>query len=312
MKHSYDKYDLLGETDEFITRKKFSTTREKRFYPSEASVKYFDEFGELTTAGGCLRASYFRLSGDYARLPNEPRTEYIFAQGKIIEQWLIDRWKEMGIWVDNNIKFINEEYNISGELDVLLREPTDGKLYGVEVKTFYGYNAEKEILGNKSTKGAPKLSQLLQTLIYLYNFRDRLSSFRMVYFARDSVKRRTFKIELHEEDGLFYPKVDGEVMREFTINSVFARYKELQNYIDKKEVPPRDYELQYPDEKIEKRWAQGRIAKTKYEAWKKGKLKKYEYIGDWMCNYCAFKNICYGDDAIPDTVTEDDSNESDS
>ena len=25
-----------------------------------------------------------------------------------------------------------------------------------------------------------------------------------------------------------------------------------------------------------------------------GKLKKYEYIGDWNCSYCKYKNVCWG------------------
>lgn len=303
---AYDQYDLFAETDEYLTRQKFTTVREKRFYPSEASVKYFNKYGEQETAGGCLRASYFRLSGEFQAGPPNPRTEYIFAQGKIIEQWLVEKWKEMGIWVNNNIKFINEEFNVSGEIDVLLREPYSGELYGIEVKTFYGYAGEKEIIGNKSQKGFPKMNQLLQTLVYLYTFRDRLKTFRMAYFARDSVKRRTFKIELHEEDGHFYPKVDGEVIRSFTVESIFQRYKELATHIENKTIPPRDYELVWSADKIEKEYSRGNIGKTKYEKWKKGKLKAYEQPGDWMCSYCNFKNICYG---VTETVPEEESSE---
>lgn len=303
---STDHFDLFEATDTWLTRPKFSTTREKRFYPSEASVKYFDSFGDLTSAGGCLRASYFRLTGDFPRAPNESRTEYIFAQGKMIEQWLVDKWKEMGIWVDNNVKFINDEFNISGELDVLLVEPNSGTLFGVEVKTFYGYMAEKEILGNKSQKGFPKMNQLLQTLVYLYTFRDRIKYFRMAYFARDSVKRKTFLIELHEEEGIFYPKVDGVVLKSFTVNGIMERYKLLKQYVDTKQVPPNDYELQYPPEKVESAFKKGKVSKTKYDKWKKGKLGKFEYVGDWECNYCPYKNICWGvDSPLPSEETEE-------
>src|SRR5574343_391124 len=119
MKTEYDQYDLFKATDDFLVRPKFLTQREKRFYPSEASVQVTDEFGDKVTHGGCLRASYFRLSGEFEGTPHDARSEYIFAQGKMIEEWLIGKWKEMGVWVDNNVKFIDTEHNISGELDAI-------------------------------------------------------------------------------------------------------------------------------------------------------------------------------------------------
>lgn len=289
-----DTYDLFQATDLHLTRPKFKAERERRFYPSEASVQVYDSFGDLVTHGGCLRASYFRLSGEFEGTPYDARTEFIFLQGKAVEEMLVALWKEMGVWVDNNVKFVDLENNISGELDAILAEPPSGQLYGVEVKSFYGYFAERELFGNKRVKGFPKMGQLLQTLIYLNHFEDRLPFFRMVYFGRDSVKRRTFKIELHHEGENKYPKVDGEVVRTFTMKDVLARYKLLQQHVDTKTVPTNDFELQYPDSKIEDYHSKGKVAKTKYEAWKKGKLKKHENIGDWQCSYCRYKETCWG------------------
>ena len=116
----------------------------------------------------------------------------------------------------------------------------------------------------------------------------------MVYFGRDSVKRRTFKIELHQEGEIFYPKVDGEVIRSFSMNDVFGRYEKLQEHLDNKSTPTNDYELMYSDAKIEDYFAKGKIAKTKYEKWQKGRLGKHEVIGDWMCSYCRFSQHCWG------------------
>lgn len=294
MKTGYDNYDLFRATDEYLTRPKFKTEREKRFYPSEASVQCFDQHGDRVTHGGCLRASYFRLSGEFEGSPYEARAEYIFMQGNDVERMLIEQWKRMGILVDNNVKFIDRENNISGELDAILVEPPDGQMYGAEVKSFYGYYAKKELFGNKSQKGFPKMSQLLQTLLYLNHFEDRLPYFRMVYFARDSVDRRTFKIELeHEKDGT-YPKVEGEVVRSFTIENILDRYKTLQGHLDTNTIPPNDYELVYSDDKIKDYHAKGKVAKTKYDNWKAGKLKKNEVIGDWNCVYCRYKTHCWG------------------
>ena len=154
--------------------------------------------------------------------------------------------------------------------------------------------AEKEIMGNKGKKGFPKMNQLLQTLIYLNHFRDKLPYFRMAYFARDSVKRKTFKIELEQEGKILYPKVEGEVVRTFSVQDILARYKDLSHHLEIQVVPANDFELQYSDDKIEDFFKKEKVAKTKYQKWKSKKLGKYEYIGDWQCSYCKMKNICWG------------------
>lgn len=290
---SYDSYDLFGATDTHLVRPKFHAERERRFYPSEASVVAFDTHGDRVVHGGCLRASYFRMSGEFQGIPYDAHTEFIFLQGKAVEEMLIDLWKEMGIWVDNNIKFLDEVNGISGELDAILVEPHSSQLYGVEVKSCYGYYSEKEIFGTKRQPGFPKINQLLQTLIYLNHFEDRLPYFRMVYFARDSVKRRTFKVELHHEGDIKYPKVEGEILRQFSMNDILDRYRLLREHLDRKEIPSNDFELQYSNDKIEDFFKKGKVAKTKYERWKKGKLAQNEHIGDWQCSYCRFRDVCW-------------------
>jgi hypothetical protein len=80
MKTNYDTYDLFKATDEHLTRPKFHTDRERRFYPSEASVEIYDNYGDRVVHGGCLRASYFRLSGDFEGTPHDARSEYILTR----------------------------------------------------------------------------------------------------------------------------------------------------------------------------------------------------------------------------------------
>jgi len=286
----YDHYDLFAHVDSHLTRPKIKTNREKRFYPSEASVVYTDSFGDKVTQGTCLRASYFRLAEEFVGEPYDARTQFIFEMGNRVEAMLISKWKEMGVWIDNNVKFIDKKHNISGEIDAVLAEPPNGQLYGVEVKSFYGYYSESELFGNRKKKGFPKINQLLQTLIYTDNFKNLLPYFRMVYFARDSVKRKTFLVELEGNQ----PKVDGEPVTEFTMDDIYARYSKLQSCLDAGVIPPGDYELQYPREKIIDFYSKGKIGKTKYEKWQRGKLKKHENIGDWQCSYCRFSEVCYG------------------
>ena len=88
--------------------------------------------------------------------------------------------------------------------------------------------------------------------------------------------------------------VDGEVVRSFSIQDILARYKQLRQCVDTKVVPDNDFELNFSDTKIEDFFSKGKVAKTKYESWKKGRLKKNEKIGDWQCNYCKYKEVCWG------------------
>jgi hypothetical protein len=288
-------FDFFGFLDEHITRPRFRPEVDaSHLYPSEASVKYYDEFGDLTTVGQCMRAAYFRVVGGFERISNSAYSEWIFKMGKDVENIIVAQAKEAGIWVDNNIKFYDKEYNISGEIDCLIAEPPNGVIVPYEIKSFYGYFAHREIFGNKSRAAQPKFDQLCQLLVYLWKFRDQFPYGRMAYFARDDIKRKTFKVALHQEGEIFYPVIDGKIFKLFTVNDILARYRQLQDYIDRKEVPPADYELQYSDAMIQDFAKKGKISKSKFEKWQKGKLNDYEYLGDWRCGgYCPYRLICY-------------------
>jgi hypothetical protein len=289
-----DSYSIFEETDRHLVRQKFHTQRESRFYPSEASVVITDQYGDRTVHGGCLRASYFRVTGAFPGTPYDAHSQFIFLQGSAVENMLVDLWKEMGIWHDSHVKFVDKENNISGELDAILVEPPHGQLYGAEVKSFYGYNAKKELFGDRHHQGFPKMNNLLQTLVYLNHFEDRLPYFRLIYFARDSAARKSFRIELQHEGSIKWPKVDGEIVRSFSVDDILARYRLLQQHVNQATVPPNDFVLDYPETTIHDFHAKGKISDSKYEKWQKGKLKAHEHLGNWQCSYCQYQRVCWG------------------
>lgn len=288
------KFNLLDTTDQWLVRPKVSAPRRLHLYPSEASSEA-ELPGGGKIIGKCARASFLRVSGMADAAPFEPRALWIMDQGKIIEQRFIDLWKEMGIWIDNNVKFYWEEYNLSGEVDVILSEPDTGQMFGVEVKTFYGYEAGKQIMGNKSVMGFPKNEHLMQATLYTYFWREQLSYFKLVYFARDDVRRREFNVRVVKEGEIWYPEVDGVVYRKFSVNSMLERYKRLQNYIDAGEVPAREYDLVWDNDRVLAEKKAGNVSKTAFADWEKGKRK----IGDWQCRYCSFSDYCYNKDGTP-------------
>jgi CRISPR/Cas system-associated exonuclease Cas4 (RecB family) len=284
-------FSLIESTDSHMTRHKFSLPRESHFYPSSSSVAFIDKNGIPRVEGSCLRQVYYQMTGTPGAIKPDAYSEWIFATGKGVEEILVEQWKQMGIWVANNIKFFDKERNISGELDVVLSEP-DGTPFIVEVKSFAGYQATKEIIGNKHQPGHPKTSQLLQTLIYL-DLGKRLNLVqyaKMIYYARDSGERREFNITLTEDGELHRPTIDGEIDWRFTVEDIYLRFLQLQDYLDKKELPPRDYESIWDPQKVELERSLGSVSQSKYDAWKKSPSKNP--IGCWQCRYCNFSQIC--------------------
>jgi len=286
--------DLIKATDAHMVRKKFGLPRGSHFYPSEASVKFTDLHGIERVEGSCLRQQYYRITGEGASSGTDPYSQWIFALGSGVEQILIEQWKQMGIWVANSVRFYDKEHNISGELDAVLIDPENGQLFGVEVKSFYGYYAKKSICGDKKNEGRPKGSQLLQCLIYvdLCKKLGIIDYFKMIYYARDSADRAEFDINISvQADGKRYPSINGVIDYRFEIDDIYIRYAELETYLENKQLPPRDFSIKYSGELVEKLNAIGEIAKTNYEKWKKSPAKNP--IGDWQCKYCSFSEHCW-------------------
>ncbi len=208
-------YDLVQSTENFMTRKGFRGDTGMHFYPSEGSVKVVDANGNREVLGNCLRASYFRCVGEQGA-PYSVRTQFIFSLGKHVEDMLVEIWKKMGIYEARSVKFYNPDFNVSGELDVVLRNPLTDALFGVEVKSFYGYFAGAQIMGTKRKAGVPKSSQLLQTLIYAKEFEGQLDHFKMWYQERGDGQHRTFDVRAvpaeRNGDIIYLPEVDGEIL----------------------------------------------------------------------------------------------------
>lgn len=287
--------DLVGLMDDHVLVRDVLTSYRNRanMYPSQASVKYLHTgYGEEVVKGTCLRAVYYRCKG-YEPEPFNARTMYTFACGNIVEDWFTEQIKQMGIWRGNSIKFYNNDIGLSGEIDILIEEPDTGDLVIVEMKTTAGYYSWKEIAGNASTKAKAKPAHLLQIMLYLYEYRDQVSKGVLLYFNLENKDRKQFVISLHEEDGKHYPVIDGTMYKTFSVQDIHARYIEVQGYIDRNQLPPRDFSMEYTPEVTEQKNARGEIAKTKYDKWKKNPSKNP--IGDWECSYCAYKEHCNKD-----------------
>ena len=298
-------FSLVKLEDEFIGKQDTFRLGDSRpgFWPSEASVAFMQD-GRRRVYGTCQRAAWYRSCG--LMIPGDPNTSLIWKGhlGKQVEKAQVEKWKQMGIWETSNIKFYDRELVVSGEVDAIIKHPETGGLVGYEIKSFYGYPANKKICGAKrdGIAGVPRMAQFLQAAIYSFKFRDRLEEFRLMYIERGDGHRVEFKVGFEEKGGEFYPywqQVAGPywgcyrpepVVQQYTVREMHDRYKGLRQALVKKELPDRDYPEYWDADWTEYLWTQGEINKTDYEKFQRNP-GKYP-CQSWQCSYCRFSEQC--------------------
>lgn len=292
---------LFQLLDTHMTRPRPDFPQKPAFWPSEASVVVTSPDGTKKIEGCCARKAYLRYVISCAKnlpefkafaniVPAAPNaySEYIFMLGKAIEKALIRQFQEMGIWVANNIKYYDAEHHISGEVDCILFDPNTEDEYISEIKTIYGYNATKEICGNKGQSGFPRISNLLQLSLYLDFLRPYYKRGKLLYVARDSGDRAEYDVTVDNQKTIY---VDGAKIKNFTLHDVYARYLALQEHLQTATLPPNDFCYAYSNEVIEKKIETGELSKKKMDDWTKRKKRP----GDWECGrtYCPFSTYCW-------------------
>jgi hypothetical protein len=283
-----------------------SAIRLPTFYPSAASSRNLEasDIDDPQTLGGCIRSEWYRCKGHQQTDPPGIYSQYIFAAGNMWESWLTEKFKQMGVWVGNNIKWALPERYISGEVDIIIKNPETGEKIIVESKTWgsTNYQAKKELCGSRFGTPTPKVQNLMQSFIYLDVFKEQgITKTVLTYLDRacgGPDNNVEFWIERVPNGDSYSAKVtslnhfgDTNVFvdKRFTIGSIYQRYDELMEFLRQDVTPPRDYENAYSKEKIERLHAADKIAKTRYEAFQ----KKGTPIGDWQCSYCSYKTLCY-------------------
>ena len=296
--------------------------RSANLYPSEASVEYTDAYGERTVLGGCMRQAWLRVKmmESLARTresrfclpigendiivqptPYTAKTMWVFEAGNKYESMVKEKMLASGILAASHKRFfrnIKYGYVLSGELDAVGKDPRTGEFFGVEVKSIYGFNAEKEVIGNTGErragrKGQPKPQNVMQAAIYDFVWPE-LPYFKLMYIMRDKVLKTEFDISVEQDTGRIY--VDGDPIKEYTLFDVFSRFSNLALALHTSKLPPRDYDLQYNDEKMNKLIARNKMAKTNSEKWEKywdrtqeiaetgkGRPLMRPELGDWQC-----------------------------
>jgi Holliday junction resolvase-like predicted endonuclease len=273
------------------------------FYPSAASCRNLKDENE--TLGGCVRAQYYRCAGFDRTNPSGLFSQYIFAAGNMWEDKITEWCKQSGIWLGNSVKFQDLDRYISGEVDIIIKNPTTGEKIIVENKTYSSanYQAKKDLAGGRDVTPHPKDQNLLQSFLYLDQFKGQgVSKVYLTYFDRacgGPENNRQFIISAEMKNGLTHPRIStvDRDNKPFTyleervsMEAIYEGYEKLKHHLSEGIMPPPDFKHVFSAAEVETKRASGIIAKTRYENYHRN-AEKYP-IGDWQCNYCDFKDLC--------------------
>lgn len=329
---------IWNKLDEQINKQRFTGQRRFSLYPSEASVVYRDEeTGKAKIWGTCMRKAWYRLMKFPESDPPSVKAKYIFAFGNMIESFVVDLLKQAGLYNNNSVKFFDFESTVSGELDIVASVPVNNEekyiilemksTWGGRISNGYESGSAKHLFEHYEgrgrnrhlVKGFPKENNLLQLLIYLYEFKDdpNLLGGKLLYLLRDNMNRTEFDVTIQYDKTYkkYRPVVNGEIIKGFFVEDIFDRYEYLLNRIkndlqlikdgkvtkNELEPPGREFILEYTDDDVEERYENGEISTTKYNNYKKGKAK----LGDYQCSYCSYRSLCYNLDSNGNVIEEE-------
>lgn len=296
-----------------------------RFYPTETSAMTLG--GVLV--GRCRRRIYYSQKAIPVTEVTDLQSFGRFKSGNLLENWIRELSIKSGIYHDNSIKI---RYNIpgsdiaqiSGEVDMIYK--IDGEIIGGEIKTSYGYDFQNTVFHSATIPGMPKVEHLMQVCMYLYYYTriDKslgITRFIITYLDRGSMEWCQHIVELTDDSDInnIYPIINGIVMTdinnyrnpvfnihslntektrskllnyEFNLGSIYSRFLELYNYHESGLLIPADYNPLYTEDQIIDYSISGKIGKTKFSDYKKGKI---DYLCDKECQWCPYRTQCLTD-----------------
>ena len=331
-------WTFIEHATDHLLKPRMGDQRHPTLWPSEATAIIKNKYDEDQVVGKCRRATYFRYLvhnyyfddkySFYSNLVEEIKTKelapdrymlWIWRAGELYEEYLIQLAKDSGVYINGQIPIYIKDFNISGKIDILGINPVTHKYTNIEAKSVYGFGGN-QVLGtpgqrSKGNLGEPRDSNLMQIAIYDWwtaSSDDAYEDSRLVYGSRDTGRYAEYLIstETNEENNIveiFYtgaaPNQTNKVKSPITINSILEQYQYIQTSLDSGNIPERDYDLKYSEEKLALMYERDEITnktdKERYEkriAWEKGERKRETkplIKGDWNCDRCKFKNICY-------------------
>jgi hypothetical protein len=288
------------------------------FYPSDASI--IREDGEKV--GSCLRQQYYRWNNCARTEESDPEIGLISVTGEALHSMMSSLIRNHP--VETNLLLLREEQAffdkdilLSGRIDMLLYDILSGEVVGCDVKTVGDYASSVSI-------DQPRLKDVLQCAIYLDQYQknspkgEKMDSWIILYLARaENWKLKKyphgsqfkylwqFSISFDPEDRHVIIENQFSVKTHYndiTPEKIYSRYKELKTYIKDGELPPRDYEHTYSEERLLGMYKNGKVKFKKdltvIDKWINNGMIEGKLgldMGDFECRYCSFKSLCWSD-----------------
>lgn len=270
-------------------------TKDGRVYlhPSSAMVQTFDD----RPLGACIRQVYFDKVGAPKSNPDVNYNIMVQDSGNMWEEWVREKYKQLGIYVDHSVKLVDNTYSISCELDILHTNPELNTLEVTEVKTYAGHNpyALKELVGTDVNPPKPKDQNLLQVVKYLLVLkRYGIDVVNLLYIDRSVSSfwnNRQFRVYLDGDDIYYSTFLKGDWLEiketRFDVSSVIEKDQVLLKLLDMGVPPPPDYHIQYTRDILEEEYRLGNVSKTTYNKVKKDEID-VTTLSSWNCMYCKY------------------------
>lgn len=289
-------------------------------YPSAASVKVTRDDGSVEVIGSCNREQWYRRKGIRQSEVAVANWRLAALHGNAIHNLMSDLLDQhgfqMGIYrIAKEHKIYDSTISLSGRSDYVAWDKNLEEPIGIEFKSVGDWKSKKAL-------EMPIEEHVLQAMIYLDYYRThifrgetKINRWYIWYIARSEgwhlkgpknmspfTQIWDFYITLGENKSpKIYAPSKIEEWNYITIDGIRDRYTELEEADRKDEIPDRDFQLKYSEEKIAGLYKLDKLElkkhKTAVEKWLKKGGEKGALdldIGDFQCKCCEWKSICWG------------------
>ncbi len=258
-----------------------------------------------STAGACLRASYYRRTGAVRDTP-EARAQRIFKNGDYVHLRIQEYLTKAGILLMDEAPLRNDKYDIQGHTDGILRlsgrNKLDIELAVLEIKSINdrGFNGLKK-------DNAAKEAHLDQANVYLFCLRKRQEDLWNTYevikdFEQDKPARHKYYASLykHLRDGKKYTakeKLDFKISQHEQVDRILYEAESFISHVifiyeDKDNQELMEFVVKYDHERMKV------LLKDFQKINQFVKAKKIpERMGsgkaDIYCKWCDYKALCW-------------------
>ena len=184
--------------------------RSKISSPSYSSLIMLNSKGFKELIGNCSRSTWFKKNGAVETNPNDEVSLFRMKIGKKVEEieqdYAVkamekineDEEQDVEIRIFKNIMIGYHIQSIDmfivGEIDILMI--IDNVPVPIEIKSYYGYKAKKEIEGSAYELGSPKKNHAMQAFLYAYAFTpDNINTIHMWDSKGDPIDTESLNME---------------------------------------------------------------------------------------------------------------------